>query len=71
MVTETTNIPVGFGYHLNVDWDAPIHIVTNGMQITGTSLGHTEYGVGHGMTFQRDDDYYGTAILHCTYTEIR
>ena len=71
MVTDTTNVPALFGYHLNVNWDAPIHVVTNGLQVTATTPGHTEYGVGHGMMFQRNDGYYGSAILHCTYTELK
>ena len=67
MVTDTTNVPALFGYHLDVNWDGPVHVVTNSLQVTASSPGHTEYGVGHGMTFQRNQGYRDQVVLYCEY----
>ena len=73
MMTETTNVAIPFGYHLDVNWGyAPIHVVTNDLQVTATSPGHTEYGIGQGFMFKFDSGYEVSPVkLHCTYTELR
>ncbi len=74
MVTESTNLSAPFGYHLEVNWGyAPIHVVTNATtEVTERSLGHTEYGIGEGLTFEFNPNYEPQpTTLHCTYTEIK